>query len=157
VEFSNKLLVTADGATSALLKYKLIPHIIVTDLDGDVLDQIKANLHGSIVIIHAHGDNIDKITKYISEFKGRIIGTTQTKPGVFENLHNFGGLTDGDRAVFLANHFSAEKITLIGFDFNNEIGKYSFAENKDIKLKKKKLKWCKRLIDSLDDNKIRYL
>lgn len=155
-EFSNKLIIAADGATSALLKNKIIPDIIVTDLDGDVSDQIKANFQGSIIIIHAHGDNIDKIRKYVSKFKGNIIGTTQTNPKAFENLYNFGGFTDGDRSVYLADHFSAKKITLIGFDFGNEIGNFSFSENKDINLKLKKLDWCKKLIDTLNTKKIRY-
>jgi uncharacterized Rossmann fold enzyme len=131
-----------------------LPDIIVTDLDGNVTDQIKANLHGSVVIIHAHGDNIDKIRKYIPEFKEKLVGTTQTDPTPFENLHNFGGFTDGDRAVILADHFHAKKITLIGFDFGDKIGQYSFAEKKDIELKFRKLSWCRILIGSVDEKKI---
>ena len=84
-----------------------------------------------------------------SKIKGKIIGTTQTDPSKFKNLHNFGGFTDGDRAVFIANHFKAKKINLIGFDLNGKIGKYSFSENKNKELKLKKLKWCKYLIEVL--------
>ena len=143
------LVISADGATSALLENSIIPDIIVTDLDGKVSDQIKANKKGSIVLIHAHGDNIKRIQKYIDKFKGKIIGTTQIDPSKFKNLYNFGGFTDGDRCVFLADHFNAGKINLLGFDFNKKIGKYSFSENKDIKKKRKKLKWCKYLIEQL--------
>lgn len=152
-KFIDKIKIAADGATSALLKNNILPEIIVTDLDGKVTDQIKANLKGSITIIHAHGDNIDNIKKYVSEFKGDIIGTTQIDPKPYKNVHNFGGFTDGDRAIFLADYFHAKKIYLIGFDFNGEIGKYSFSENKDKKQKLKKLKWCKYLIDLLKKNK----
>jgi len=46
----------------------------------------------------------------------------------------------------------------MGFDFNGKIGEYSFAENKNKKLKLKKLKWCKYLIDVLNkQNSIHYL
>jgi len=155
--FVNKLKIAADGATTALLKYDIHPDIIVTDLDGKVADQLKANSDGSIVVMHTHGDNIDKIKRYVPRFKGKIVGTTQINPEPYGNIHNFGGFTDGDRAVYLADHFHAKKIYLIGFDFNNEIGTYSFAENKDKTLKLKKLKWCKNLINMLNKKNISYL
>ena len=135
------LKIAANGATSALLKNNVLPEIIVTDLDGKVSDQLLANSRGSITIIHAHGDNIDNIKKFVLEFKGYIVGTTQIDPKPYENIHNFGGFTDGDRAVYLADYFHAKKIYLLGFDFGGEVGKYSFSANKDKKLKK--LKWCK--------------
>ena len=151
-DYRDNTLVAADGATSALLKNNIVPDIIVTDLDGYVPDQIKSNQIKGIVIIHAHGNNIEKINKYVRKFEGNIIGTTQIDPSSFKNLYNFGGFTDGDRAVFLADHFKAKTITLVGFDFNGEIGKYSFPEKKDIALKFKKLKWCKKLIEYLQES-----
>lgn len=152
-EFVGKLKIAADGATSALLKNNVLPDIIITDLDGKVSDQLDANSKGSIAIIHAHGDNIDDVKNYVPEFKGDVIGTTQIDPKSYENIHNFGGFTDGDRAVFLADSYHAKKIYLIGFDFDGGIGKYSFPENKDKNLKLKKLKWCKYLIDLLKKDK----
>ena len=145
--FIEKTLIVADGATTALLKYGIQSDIIVTDLDGKIDDQIYINNKGSLIIIHAHGDNIDKIEKYFSEFVGNVIGTTQIDPKKFKNIYNFGGFTDGDRALFIADHFNAKTISLFGFDFNSEIGKYSYMENKDISQKFKKLKWCKYLIE----------
>jgi uncharacterized Rossmann fold enzyme len=155
--FANTLKIAADGATTALLKYNICPDIIVTDLDGKVPDQVKANSDGSIVVIHAHGDNIDKIKKYVPKFKGEIVGTTQINPEPYDSIHNLGGFTDGDRAVYLADHFCAKKIFLTGFDFGNEIGYYSFSENKNKTLKLKKLKWCKNLINMLNKKNISYL
>ena len=155
--FVNKLKIAADGATTALIKYGIHPDIIVTDLDGKIPDQLKANLDGGIVVVHAHGDNIDKIKKYVPKFKGEIVGTTQINPEPYGSIHNFGGFTDGDRAVYLADHFHAKKIYLIGFDFNNEIGRYSFAENKNKTLKLKKLRWCKNLVNMLNKKNIHYL
>jgi uncharacterized Rossmann fold enzyme len=146
---SHKIKISADGATSALIQNDILPDIIVTDLDGRVPDQINANLKGSITVIHAHSDNIEKIKKFVPKFKGYIIGSTQIDPSPYENVDNFGGFTDGDRAIFLADNFNAKIIYLAGFDFDGKIGRYSFSENKDRNLKLKKLKWCKYLIELL--------
>ncbi len=145
----NKVKISADGATSALLKHNILPDIIVTDLDGKISDILYANNKGAIVIIHAHGDNIEKIKNYVKTFEGEILGTTQIDPTSFKKLYNFGGFTDGDRAIFLANHFKAKKIFLTGFNFDEKIGEYSFADKKDKTMKLKKLKWCKFFIDLL--------
>jgi uncharacterized Rossmann fold enzyme len=131
----NYIFIAADGATSVLLKAGLVPNLIVTDLDGNIDDIIRANEMGSIVVVHAHGDNMDKLRAYLPMLKS-IIGTTQSRPP--HGLYNFGGFTDGDRAVFLAKHLGALKIKLIGFDFEDE----------SVTLRKhKKLIWAKRLID----------
>jgi len=143
----NKIKITADGATTLLIENDVHPDIVVTDLDGKIQDQLKANNEGSIVIVHAHGDNIKNIKKIVTKFNGQLIGTTQTNPKKYINLHNFGGFTDGDRAVFLADHFKAKKIFLIGFDFNGKIGEYSFTKN--FKIKNKKLEWCKFFIEQI--------
>ena len=152
-KFTDKLKIVADGATSALMNNDILPDIIVTDLDGKISDQLEANSKGSIVVIHAHGDNMDNVKRYVSRFNGDIIGTTQINPEPYEHIHNFGGFTDGDRAAFLADYFKAKKIYLLGFDFEGGIGEYSFSENKDKNLKLKKLKWCKHLIQLLKDTK----
>lgn len=147
--FKNKTIICADGATSALLKYRIIPDIVITDLDGKIADILYANKKGSIVLIHAHGDNIKEIENYVREFIGDVLGTTQINPIDFKNLYNFGGFTDGDRAIFLADHFNAKKIFLVGFDFDESIGEYSFADKKNKDMKLKKLKWCKYLLQFL--------
>jgi len=156
--FIDRIKIAADGATTALLKNNIYPEIIATDLDGKVSDQLKASSEGCVTIIHAHGDNIDNIKKYTPKFKGEIIGTTQSNPVPYNMLHNFGGFTDGDRAAYIADHFYAKEIYLVGFEFNGKIGKYSLIENKDKRLKLKKLEWCKYLINMLNkQNRINYL
>jgi uncharacterized Rossmann fold enzyme len=137
---SEKLIIAADGTTSTLLKNNITPDIIVTDLDGNIEDQISANSKGTIVAIHAHGDNIHQIKSWTPKFEGRVIGTSQCQPP--ENLYNFGGFTDGDRGVFLAHHFGAGSIKLIGFDFEN-VGE---KPNGNKVIKQEKLKWAKKLI-----------
>ena len=144
-----KTTISADGATTALKELGILPDIITTDLDGVISDIIQANTKKSFIVLHAHGDNIEKIKKYSEKFNKNLIGTTQADPKKFKNLYNFGGFTDGDRAIFLSEHLKAEKIHLIGFDFNDEIGKYSYTKPYNIENKKMKLKWCKKLIDIL--------
>lgn len=142
--YLNKVLITADGATSAVLKYRG-PEIIVTDLDGKVDDQLKAWRSGSWIVIHAHADNVAQAQGIATHLKKNVIGTTQVKP--FGKLFNFGGFTDGDRAVFMAYELGASKIYLAGMDLGVKIGKYS--GNKDIKRKIIKLKICGELLSWL--------
>jgi len=130
------ILIVADGAVKALLEHNLVPHVQITDLDGDINSIIKANEMDVITVVHAHGDNIKKLKEVVPLLKD-VIGTTQVKP--FGKLHNFGGFTDGDRAVFLADHFRAGLIALAGMDFGPEIGNYSGIYKKDFKLRKLKI------------------
>lgn len=125
----------ADGATEVLLKHGIRPDIVVTDLDGPFPAILKANLEGSIVVVHAHGDNLDALIKYVPQLE-RVIGTVQCRP--LPGLYNFGGFTDGDRCVFLAKELGCASIRLLGFDFADESVTFR---------KKKKLAWAKRLID----------
>jgi hypothetical protein len=125
----------ADGATAVLLRRGIVPDIIVTDLDGPFPDILKANQEGSIAVVHAHGDNLDALHRYVPKLK-RVIGTVQCRPP--EGLYNFGGFTDGDRCVFLAKELGATSIKLVGFDFEDE----------SVTLRKRrKLIWAKRLIE----------
>lgn len=134
VKVEDHVVIAADGATAVLMDRGIVPEVIVTDLDGDVEKEILANQQGSIAVIHAHGDNIETILTHAAKFKN-IIGSTQAAP--FANVYNFGGFTDGDRCVFLANEFNAKSITLAGFDFDDE----NVTE-----MKAKKLGWAKKLL-----------
>ncbi|MGA9099465.1 MAG: 6-hydroxymethylpterin diphosphokinase MptE-like protein, partial [Methanotrichaceae archaeon] len=129
------IFIAADGATETLINRSIIPQIIVTDLDGPFYAILQANELGSIIVVHAHGDNIDATLKYVPQLNN-VIGTTQSRP--LENIYNFGGFTDGDRCVFLAKHLGASEIKLVGFDYDDE----SVTPRK-----RKKLSWAKRLIE----------
>lgn len=139
--YLDKVLIAADGATSAVLKYRN-PEIIITDLDGAVDDQLNAWRGGSWLVVHAHGDNIEPVRKIIPNLKERVVGTTQVKP--FGKLSNFGGFTDGDRAAFMAHELGAGKIYLVGMDLGPKIGGYSGRKNIERKLKKFEI--CKELL-----------
>jgi len=142
IEFTTVIVV--DGALTALTENDITPDIIVTDLDGDIDTLIEANNNGVIVIVHAHGDNIEMIREIVPKLKN-VIGTTQI--GKFDKLRNFGGFTDGDRAVYMAEYFNAELIFLAGMDFGSEIGRYS--RKYDRKSKIKKLMIGRKLLEKL--------
>lgn len=139
--------IAADSSLKPLLENRIVPEIVVTDLDGDEYSLRKV-AKKSIFVVHAHGDNIEKLS-LSKEFKN-CIGTTQTKP--FNKIQNFGGFTDGDRGVFLASHYGAKKIILFGMDFGNRIGKFSNTKKSDRKTKLMKLKKGRSLLEWLATN-----
>ena len=135
--------IVADGAVRALLEKNIKPDILVTDLDGD-LESIKKIGRTKIpIIVHAHGNNSDRL-EIVKGFSN-VIGSTQTRK--FGKLENFGGFTDGDRCVFLAEYFNASKIILIGMDFGQKIGKYSKHKVINRRTKIKKLKFGKKVVE----------
>jgi uncharacterized Rossmann fold enzyme len=147
-------LVAADGATTALIEQKLVPDIVATDLDGNIDDILLANIRGANIVIHAHGDNIDRIAS-LSSFFNNVLGTTQAQP--VGNLYNFGGFTDGDRAIFLAVALGASEITLAGMDFGDIVTRYSrpnlssdLSEADDFK--KKKLMYAEKFTNWIAEN-----
>ena len=132
--FKKTIKIAADSSVKPLVENGIIPDIVITDLDGDE-STLKKIGKKSIFIVHAHGDNIEKL-EFAKKFK-KCIGTTQSNP--FNKIQNFGGFTDGDRGVFLANHFDAKKIILFGMDFGEKIGMYSNTKKSDRKIKLMKL------------------
>ncbi|MCL7415019.1 MAG: DUF115 domain-containing protein [ANME-2 cluster archaeon] len=135
VDLSGYCIIAADGATVHLLDAGFVPQIIVTDLDGAVDPEIEASHRGAVIVVHAHGDNIEVVRTTIPHLYN-IIGSTQATP--LENVYNFGGFTDGDRCVFLAKEFNGASVTLIGFDFDDDAV---------TPIKARKLDWARRLID----------
>ncbi len=143
---TNFVKVVANGAVQALIERNIKPTIVVTDLDGNPSFLRKAEQLGATLVVHAHGDNINKLKKLVPKFR-HLIGSTQVMP--VENVYNFGGFTDGDRCVFLAEEFGAKEIILIGMELGKNIGKYSKEVIIDIDLKRKKMKAGKRLLETL--------
>jgi uncharacterized Rossmann fold enzyme len=142
-------LICADGAVTALLEEKVIPDIVVTDLDGKIEDIIDSNRNGAIMVVHAHGNNMDNIQRYVPILEN-VLGSTQSIP--LENVYNFGGFTDGDRCLFLAVKLGAKNIFLAGMDFGKIITRYSRPNiNEEIGqadlIKEKKLEYAKKLVE----------
>jgi len=70
--------------------------------------------------------------------RGPVVGTTQARP--LQHVHNFGGFTDGDRAVFAAQSLGAASITLLGFDLD---------DTRVDPIKRAKLAWARRLLGQI--------
>lgn len=136
-------LVACDSAAAAVLARGAHPDLLVTDLDGALEEQVKANSCCSIAVIHAHGDNMPALRAWVPRFQGPLVGTCQCEP--IGSLRNFGGFTDGDRACFLAAHFGAKRLVLAGFDFEHPRPK----PGKDPAVKARKLQWARRLLDEV--------
>jgi uncharacterized Rossmann fold enzyme len=135
------VVVAADAAAERLEGAGVDVDIVVTDLDGAPSHAAKVSRDGTVVAVHAHGDNIDAIGRHLPRFdEENVVGTTQVRP--FGVLHNFGGFTDGDRAAFLADEFGAATIRLVGFDFEAAQGE-----------KRRKLRWARRLLRVLAEER----
>jgi uncharacterized Rossmann fold enzyme len=135
--------VAADSATSTLLEAGILPNMIVTDLDGIVEEQIEANARGCAIFVHAHGDNMDAVRKYVPKFVEPVVGTCQCPP--VDGVFNFGGFTDGDRAACICAALGARRVLLAGFDFDAPTEK----PGKDSEVKRRKLRWAKVVLDKL--------
>jgi len=125
----------ADAAAEILDRAGIRPDAIFTDLDGATDRFVEMNREGTIIVIHAHGDNMPLIKHWVPKFTGNVVGTTQAAP--LPHIHNFGGFTDGDRAVFAADELGASGITILGFDCDDT--------NVD-PLKRGKLFWARKLL-----------
>lgn len=146
--------ICADGAVTALLEENFVPDIVVTDLDGNIEDIINSNKKGAIMVVHAHGNNMDNIKKYVPALDN-IMGTTQNIP--LDNVYNFGGFTDGDRCIFLAVELGVKNIILAGMDFGKIITHYSRPEISKMEdvadsIKEKKLIYGKKLTEWVAEN-----
>lgn len=121
-DFIDSVIVVADGAFSVILELGLHCDVVVTDLDGnlDHLREVKEN--GALVIVHAHGDNIEHVKSIVPSL-GDILGSTQVEPT--DRAFLWGGFTDGDRACHMVIEYSPERITFAGMDFGTTVGRWS--------------------------------
>jgi hypothetical protein len=135
--------VAADGAAATCLEAGIVPDIVATDLDGPVPSEVTANRRGSLVVVHAHGDNQDAIEEWVPQFPGELAGSWAGPPG--GGLLDVGGFTDGDRAVFLAEAVGVPRILLWGFDFDRVEEPDPVARRR----KEAKLAWAGRALTEL--------
>ncbi len=133
-------------ADSALRYYSGRYDMVVSDLDGPV-EKIVGN-EECIKVIHAHGDNIESLSRYIPDMRGIILGTTQSIP--LKRVKNIGGFTDGDRSVIMGAILGAKKIYIHGFDFSRPV-------DEPANLKMKKMLFGKDIIESRNGPEIEYV
>ncbi|MEM4206871.1 MAG: 6-hydroxymethylpterin diphosphokinase MptE-like protein, partial [Nitrososphaerota archaeon] len=151
-------LIAVDGALTSLVENNLTSHILVTDLDG-VEPEFLVDDSNEIIVLHAHGDNIDRIKRYPQSLFSKTVGTCQVD---FNNrILNIGGFTDGDRAVCLCELFNARTVFLLGMDFGFKIGRFSKPHLKiNVKTdstKRLKLVYAMNIIEELIFNsKVKY-
>lgn len=131
----------ADAAAEVLDASGICPDAIFTDLDGATDRFVDLNNQGTIIVVHAHGDNIPLLRYWVPRFRGKIVGTTQAAP--LPHVYNFGGFSDGDRAVFAADELGASAVSLVGFDLDDP----------DIDpMKRGKLFWARKLLALIGHN-----
>jgi len=138
------VVVAADAATVACLDAGIVPTLITSDLDGPMPTEIGANRRGSLVVVHAHGDNLPALEEWVPQFPGDLAGSWAGPPR--PALFNVGGFTDGDRAVFLAEHSGARRILLWAFDFDA----VDEPDDATRSRKRAKLSWARRAIEEVD-------
>ena len=137
-------LIASGSSVGRLLAMGILPDVVVTDLDGDIGPQMEASSRGALTLVHAHGDNADLVSRYAGLLKGPVALTTQSTPR--DIVYNFGGFTDGDRAVCFARHFGCRRILLPGFDYEHPTPK----EGSDQSTKARKLRWARRIIEGMN-------
>ena len=147
---TESVIVVADGAISVILELGLHCNVVVTDLDGNTDHLFEAKENGALLIVHAHGDNMDSVRSIVPKL-GNILGSTQVEPT--DRAFLWGGFTDGDRACHVVSKYSPKSIILAGMDFGETVGKWSkpghdnhFPANKR---KRIKLEIAEELISSL--------
>lgn len=111
------LIISTDSAIKLCLKLlRRKPDVIVSDLDGDVELMVKlSNESKCLTVVHAHGDNIEKLRSIVPKLKGPIVGTSQAFQGKY--VLQSHGFTDGDRAIYLCKVIGISKVILLGADF----------------------------------------
>ena len=146
----NTAFVAADGSVGALPDYSQLI-CVVSDLDGAKhLDAAAA--HGQTILVHAHGDNKsqwqDRIIRWNNlESPPSLILSHQVNQTI-QGMYNFGGFTDGDRALcfILSLGVEAQKIELVGFNLER-VGQWSGITNAQKKMQK--LEWMGRIVTEL--------
>jgi hypothetical protein len=133
----------ASTAADLLIAAGVSVDLFVTDLDKNPETGIDLSHVGTPVAVHAHGDNIPAVRRYLPDFDVEyVLGTTQAAPA--HPVVNLGGFTDGDRAAFIADHLGAETLHFPGWDFDDE---------RVPPEKRQKLDWAEQLLFYLQDRR----
>jgi len=133
---SADVVVAASVAATRLREEGIAVDCLVTDLDKTPGTARQLTTEGIPVVAHAHGDNIPAVEAHVPGFDHEyLVPTTQARPT--DQVHNFGGFTDGDRAAFLADALGAERLVFPGWEFDDQfVGP----------VKRRKLQWAERLL-----------
>ena len=151
ISLEDACIIAADGSVGALEDYQKLV-CTVSDLDGGAHIDSAAS-KGQRFIIHAHGDNHNRWENILAKWSDlpeppELVLSHQTNE-TFSGMKNFGGFTDGDRALCFAiwAGVKIQNIELIGFS-TDKIGEWSGVTNKQKKLKK--LLWMEKIVSMLN-------
>jgi len=135
--------VAASTAADTCLEAGVAVDCMVTDLDKNPETARELSHEGVPVAVHAHGDNIAAIERYVPSFAlDSVLPTTQAAPT--PPVCNPGGFTDGDRAAFLADACGAGRLVFPGWTFDDpSVGPE----------KARKLRWAERLLALLEERR----
>jgi uncharacterized Rossmann fold enzyme len=64
----------ADAASEVLLDHGIRPAAVFTDLDGATDRYLEMNREGTVMVVHAHGDNIPLLRHWVPRFPGPLVG-----------------------------------------------------------------------------------
>ncbi|MDA0648544.1 MAG: hypothetical protein O3B00_01045 [archaeon] len=142
--------IAADGAVGALPPQADLA-CIVSDFDGTVHLELAAK-NGATIIAHAHGDNMEAWNECVEKWSHfsnppALVLSHQT-PHYFEGMHNWGGFTDGDRALCMAHSLGVnfEDVYLVGYTLSR-VGQWSGRTQESLKLEK--LQWMAAVVQML--------
>jgi len=134
------VVVAAGVAADRLLDAGVAPDWVVTDLDGHPDRVADFTQDGLPVVVHAHGDNRDRLAACVPDCDpASVVPTTQAAP--VGPVRNYGGFTDGDRAAFFADALGAESLVFPGWDL---------TDRRVDATKARKLEWAARLLSWLE-------
>lgn len=135
--------IAASTAADVCLDAGLTVDCMVTDLDKNLETARELSKRGTAVAVHAHGDNIELVERYVPAFDvSSVLPTTQAEPT--PPVVNLGGFTDGDRAAFLADACGADRLIFPG---------WSFDDSTVTPEKARKLAWAERLLLWLEERR----
>jgi len=128
--------IAASDAATRLRARGVRVDCMVTDLDKRPETARELTAAGTLVAVHAHGDNIETLRSVVPGLDGSaVVPTTQARP--VDGVSNFGGFTDGDRAAFLADALGAGRLVFPGWNVDDT----SVSAEK-----RQKLGWAEQLL-----------
>jgi len=127
--------IAAETGILRLMDMGITPDVYVTDLDAP-LEILNIALYTSkYILLHIHGDNIEKVISYINTVEPhKLVATTQINTINSYPLLDSFGFTDGDRAVLLPMVMGADKVIVHGYNANEPKGKRYTSPDKKLKL-----------------------
>ncbi len=135
---SYDVVVVCDSAVDYLSNRELVyslrdRSILVTDLDSDWNSLQKfCRTVRPIIVVHAHGDNVNKLSLIKLLNYSYICGTCQV-PVNLRFVEYSDGFTDGDRALILASKI-CRRVDVLGYDIETTCSIKGLSSVKRVKL-----------------------